>query len=53
VDVACGRGWATVRGEELVGHIYIHQSDDSSFAAVKEEPRSRSTRLRGFAKLTN
>ncbi|HEU4521201.1 MAG TPA: hypothetical protein VFT12_04305, partial [Thermoanaerobaculia bacterium] len=50
VDAACGRGWAVVRGEELVGHIYIHQSEDSSFAAVNERALGRSNRARRSGK---
>ncbi len=34
-DSACGRGWAELQGGGLVGHLYIHCSDDSSFRAVR------------------
>jgi hypothetical protein len=34
---ACGRGWATLgTAGRLVGHLYIHNRDDSAFVA---EPR--------------
>ncbi|MFI5167141.1 MAG: hypothetical protein ACHQQS_11000 [Thermoanaerobaculales bacterium] len=48
-DPACGRGRATLVGGELVGHLFIHQSDDSEFRAVRSvarRPRS-SRRVRG------
>jgi hypothetical protein len=48
-DPGSGRGFARVEGGNLVGHIFIHQSDDSSFVAVRrtDQPaprrKSRST----------
>ena len=39
-DPACGRGWAIVDGEALVGRIFLHQGDDSSFRAVRRRRRS-------------
>jgi hypothetical protein len=37
LDAASGRGWAQVTDEgELVGRIYLHLSDESSFRAVRE-----------------
>lgn len=35
-DPCCGRGWAAIPGKELVGRLFIHNSDDSAFVAVKE-----------------
>ena len=53
-DDGCGRGWAHIKDHRLVGRIFIHGSDDSSFIAERlpkrsapptrqqSEPRSRS-----------
>jgi len=36
-DPACGRGWVTLgTAGRLVGHIFIHNSDDSTFVAEKD-----------------
>jgi hypothetical protein len=36
-DPACGRGWANFgTAGRLVGHIFIHNSDDSGFVAERE-----------------
>ncbi len=36
-DPACGRGWVALgTAGRLVGHIYIHNSDDSGFVAEPE-----------------
>jgi hypothetical protein len=36
-DPACGRGWAALgTARRLVGHIFIHNSDDSGFVAERE-----------------
>ena len=35
-DPICGRGWAEINGQQLVGRIYIHLGDDSSFIARKD-----------------
>jgi hypothetical protein len=32
-DPACGRGWVAMGTGRLVGHIFIHNSDDSGFIA--------------------
>ena len=37
-DPACGRGWARVEGERLVGRLFIHASDDSAFEASRQNP---------------
>lgn len=34
-DPANGRGWITVKGDQMKGHIYFHLGDDSGFAARK------------------
>jgi len=34
-DPVCGRGWAELKGDELHGRIFFHQSDDSGFVAKK------------------
>jgi hypothetical protein len=42
-DPAWGRGWAKLVGRELIGHLFIHLSDDSDFRAVRgaaRRPRS-------------
>jgi hypothetical protein len=41
-DPGSGRGWATLDGDPLRGHIFIHCSDDSSFVA-KRDTSARST----------
>jgi len=36
-DPACGRGWASLgTAGRLVGHLFIHNSDDSGFVAEPE-----------------
>jgi hypothetical protein len=35
MDPACGRGTARVENESLVGHIFFHCSEESSFRAVR------------------
>jgi len=35
-----GRGWGVVKGSVMVGRIYIHNGDDSSFRAVVRTLRS-------------
>lgn len=38
-DETCGRGWAnTAEDGTLVGHIYIHCGEDSSFCADRPTP---------------
>ncbi|MGE0229783.1 MAG: hypothetical protein AB7U23_14860 [Dehalococcoidia bacterium] len=32
---ATGRGWAVVEGEVMVGRIFLHLGDDSSFQAAR------------------
>jgi len=31
----CGRGWATLIGNERTGHVYFQQGDNSNFNAVR------------------
>jgi len=53
-DPGCGRGWARIVGDQLVGRFYIHMGDDSAFTAkLLERPmaagsgrRQRRARLR-------
>lgn len=36
-DETCGRGWATIGNDDrLIGHIFIHQGDDSAFIGGRE-----------------
>jgi hypothetical protein len=37
MDVAQGRGWAVVKGDELHGMIFFHGGDDSEFVAKRVE----------------
>ena len=34
-DPICGRGWVELKGDQLIGRIYIHLGDDSGFVAQK------------------
>jgi hypothetical protein len=45
-DRISGRGWAILDGEQLRGHLFIHQGDDSGFTAArgKVSPRRRHRR---------
>lgn len=36
-DPICGRGWARLDGESLVGEIYFHRGDHSGFVARRED----------------
>lgn len=53
-DDGCGRGWAQIENEKLVGRIFIYGSDDSSFIAERnrrskhvkrQSAKSRSSRV--------
>lgn len=54
MDEACGRGWASLVNEELHGHLFIHNGDDSPFtaksvaqgAAERVAPKERTRRAR-------
>lgn len=35
-DPGCGRGWARVEGQKLVGRLFIHCGDDSAFEASRQ-----------------
>ena len=52
-DPGCGRGWARIDNGKLVGHIFIHASDDSAFEAVKQAPPKKASRpaLRSTSRL--
>ena len=47
-DSVCGRGWASLQSDRsLEGHLFIHLSDDSAFAAEPNnllKPRPRPAR---------
>jgi hypothetical protein len=36
-DPASGRGWMVVKGDQAEGRIFLHQGDNSSFTAVRED----------------
>ena len=40
-DRISGRGWAILDGERLRGHLFIHQGDDSGFAAARANTSAR------------
>ncbi len=37
MDPASGRGWASIENGELIGRIFFHFGDNSSFRAVKKQ----------------
>ena len=37
MDPASGRGFATIDGRVLNGHLFFHQGDNSEFKAIQEE----------------
>lgn len=37
-DPTCGRGFAERKGEDLVGRLFIHRGDESSFVAQRWSP---------------
>ncbi len=47
-DRSCGRGWAVITNEQLIGRLFLHNSDDSAFVAERtsdaDRRRSRSRR---------
>ena len=48
-DPACGRGWARLEAETLMGCLYIHRGDESTFSAVRSSeatPKRASRRRR-------
>lgn len=48
IDVASGRGWAHLDGDDLVGRIFVHLGDDSAFRARRERrPAKRGKRTPG------
>jgi len=36
-DHASGRGWVSVNGKQMEGHIFLHLGDDSGFTAEKSK----------------
>jgi len=36
-DPGCGRGWATLQHDEMIGHLFIHMGDDSKFLAIRSK----------------
>ena len=36
MDPVSGRGFATIEGGVLNGHLFFHQGDDSEFKAIRE-----------------
>ena len=43
-DPSCGRGWAAITDERLIGRLFLHNSDDSAFVAERT-PAAGSRRL--------
>ena len=43
---SCGRGWARLDGEKLVGELFIHQGDDTTFVAMQDAKEPGSKRRR-------
>jgi hypothetical protein len=38
-DPVSGRGWASIDGEEMTGHIFFHLGDDSGFKAKRRHTK--------------
>ena len=36
-DPGFGRGWAALESGEMIGHLFIHMSDDSEFLAIRNK----------------
>ncbi len=45
-DPSCGRGWATIADDRLVGRLYLHNGDDSAFVAERARARGRQSSAR-------
>jgi len=45
-DPSCGRGWAAIADDQLVGRLYLHNSDDSAFVAERAPVGGRRSRPR-------
>lgn len=42
MDAAQGRGWAILKGDELLGMIFFHEGDDSEFVGKRKQlPKSK------------
>jgi hypothetical protein len=37
MDLACGRGWATIEGDNISGVIFFHQGGESAFKARQSD----------------
>ena len=37
MDLASGRGFATIDGDVLNGHLFFHEGDDSDFKAIRKQ----------------
>lgn len=49
-DSSCGRGWAMIgTASRLVGHLYIHNGDDSAFVCERGLVLQQPARCRGMA----
>lgn len=46
-DRISGRGWAVLDGEQLRGHLFIHQGDDSGFTAARGKTPARRRQRQG------
>ncbi len=44
MDLAQGRGWAVMKGDELHGMIFFHGGDDSEFLAKKKGTSGKKTK---------
>ncbi|MEO6062126.1 MAG: hypothetical protein ABIQ99_09325 [Thermoflexales bacterium] len=47
-DPGSGRGTAVLHGDEIRGHIFIHDSDDSAFTATRSLPTASKRLHRSF-----
>ena len=45
-DPTCGRGWATIDDNRIVGRLFFHNGDDSAFLAVRESHARSTTAVR-------
>ena len=45
-DPSCGRGWAAIADDRLVGRLYFHNGDDSAFVAERTLSPRRGSKSR-------
>ena len=45
-DPTCGRGWASIDDNRIVGRLFFHNGDDSAFLAVRESRAPSTTGVR-------